>query len=144
MSSPARTSNSPQTDITGNKRSPWHLCSLRTIVLVILPLLSLTGAFGGFILGGSNGTFKSITAFVASEGSSFPGSSDLLIKKYTGFGFIDHQLTVLVTFFAPVLDSSYGALTLFSIAGFGQFGGVWTLLVMESLRVGNKGRAVSL
>ena len=61
----------------------------------------------------------------------------------SGERFVDQQLTVLVTFFAPVLDTNNTALTLFSIAGFGQFGAVWTLMMMESMRMGNKGKVVS-
>jgi hypothetical protein len=137
-------STSPQTYITGYKPVPWYRFSLRAVVLVLLPFLSLAGAFGGFILGSNNGTFESITALVSAEGSSFPGSNELLLKTYTSIGFIDQQLAVLVTFFARVLDSTHNALTLFSIAGFGQFGGVWTLMVMESMRMGNKSKAVSL
>lgn len=59
---------------------------------------------------------------------------------------MDGQLAILVAFFAPVLDAGIGreGLALFSVYGLGQFGGVWTLMVMEGLRVGNKGLAVSL
>lgn len=69
----------------------------------------------------------------------------MLLRKYTGLGFLDNQLAVLVTFFAPVVDLGVGreALSLFSLYGLGQFGGVWTLMVMESLRVGNRGLVVS-
>jgi hypothetical protein len=112
-------------------------------VLVLLPLLSLLGTFGTMVLGGSNGTFESITALIASETPEFPGSDALLLREYTGVKFMDQQLTVLVTFFAPVLDTNHTALTLFTIAGFGQFGAVWTLMMMESMRMGNKGKVVS-
>jgi hypothetical protein len=112
--------------------------------LTLLPLLSLLGAYGTWTLGGSNGTFETIVALLAENDPKFPGTEDLLLMKYTGIKPLDRQLAVLVTFFAPVVDVKYPALNLFSIWGFGQFGGVWTLMVMESMRMGNKGRAVSL
>jgi hypothetical protein len=129
--------------VTGYTPVAWYKFSLRTYVLVLLPLLSLLGAFGTMVLGGSNGTFESITALIASETSEFPGLDAFLLREYTGVKFVDQQLTVLVTFFAPVLDANHAALTLFTIAGFGQFGAVWTLMMMESMRMGNKGKAVS-
>jgi hypothetical protein len=64
--------------------------------------------------------------------------------QYTGLKALDRQLTVLVAFFAPVVDFKNPALNLFAIWGLGQFGAVWTLMVMESMRMGNKGKAVSL
>jgi hypothetical protein len=95
-------------------------------------------------LAGSNGTFDIVKAVLAQDEPKFPGTQDLLLLKYTGLKFLDRQLVVLVTFFAPVVDAESSALNLFSIWGFGQFGAVWTLMVMESMRLGNKGRAVSL
>ena len=129
--------------VTGYTPVAWYKFSLRTYVLVLLPLLSLLGAFGTMVLGGSNGTFESITALIESETSEFPGLDAFLLKEYTGVKFVDQQLMALVTFFAPVLDTNHTALTLFTIAGFGQFGAVWTLMMMESMRMGNKGKAVS-
>lgn len=73
-----------------------------------------------------------------------PGTTDFLLTKYTGVAAIDKQLTVLVTFFAPVLDDNNHALKLFSIFGLGQFGAGWMVMMMESLRYGNQGRIVSL
>jgi len=67
-----------------------------------------------------------------------------LVKTYTGVGPIDRQVTVLVSFFAPVVDSKNGALSLASVFGLGQFGAAWTLMMMEGSRQGNKGRVVSL
>lgn len=83
-------------------------------------------------------------ALIASEKPRFPGTDDELLMQYTQIGWLDKQLTVLVTFFAPVVDMNQGALSMFSIFGTGQFGAAWTLMVMESLRMGNRRRVVSL
>jgi hypothetical protein len=116
---------------------------LRTIVIIILPILSLIGAFGTWTLGGTNGTFKSIVKLIEHDDALFPGSDSALLKSYTGIGPIDNQLSILVTFFSPVVDSSNGACALFAILGSGQFGAIWTLMMMESMRTGNVGKAVS-
>jgi hypothetical protein len=110
----------------------------------LLPLLSVAGVFGTWILSDSNGTITTLKALVRQDVANLPGSTDLLLKTYTGVAPVDRQLTVLVTFFAPVLNSTNGALTVFSIFGLGQFGAAWTLMMMESMRVGNRGEIVSL
>lgn len=117
---------------------------LYSAALVLLPLLSIAGAYGTMVLGGSNGTFKELRELLTQKIPLFPGSDAALLKHYTGVKAIDRQLLVLVTFFAPVVDQGYNDLTLFSIEGAGQFGAAWTLLLMESLRRGNKGKLVSL
>ncbi|KAI9055105.1 hypothetical protein LZ554_000070 [Drepanopeziza brunnea f. sp. 'monogermtubi'] len=117
--------------------------SLRTIVLLALPLLSLLGGYGTWALASSNGTFENIFALIASKDPKFPGTEDPLVDTYTTIPWLDRQLTILVTFFAPVVYRETGALTLLSRYGTGQFGGAWTLIVMEGMRVGNRWRAVS-
>ena len=106
-------------------------------------MLSALGLYGTWILGGSNGTFKTISALTLEENPKFPGTTAPLLTNYTGFKSIDQQLAILVTFFAPVVDGRSGALYLFSIFGMGQFGGIWTLMVLESMRMGNVGKWVS-
>ncbi|TEY60192.1 hypothetical protein BOTCAL_0184g00130 [Botryotinia calthae] len=135
----------PPTHLTGHRPSKWYHLQLRTIALFALPILSFIGLFGTLFIGGRNGTFEQITNLVRQKTPSavFPNAKYLLLKDYTGIRALDRQLTVLVTFFAPVVDSKNAALWLNSIYGLGQFGAAWTLLVMESLRSGNKGRAVS-
>jgi len=76
----------------------------------------------------------------------FPGTTDAMVKTFTGIErleFVDKQLQVLVTFFAPVVDPAYPGLNLFSIHGAGQFGAAWTLMMMEGMRMGNRGRIIS-
>ena len=95
-------------------------------------------------LASRNGTFETLLSALAENDPKFPGTEDLLVLKYTGFRAIDKQLAILVSFFAPVVDMRNQSLNLFSIWGLGQFGAVWTLMVMESLRMGNRRKAVSL
>ncbi|KAI6709929.1 hypothetical protein PZA11_005257 [Diplocarpon coronariae] len=143
-SSSLKSSLRPPAFSPGYTPSSWYHFSLRTIVIALLPTLALLGAYCTWTLASCNGTFKSIFALIASENPKFPGTDDALLTAYTDVGWLDRQLTVLVTFFAPVVDLDQGALTLFTIFATGQFGAVWTLMVMESMRMGNRGRVVSL
>jgi hypothetical protein len=117
---------------------------MRGVGLLLLPLLSVAAVYCLWIVAGKNGLFKQIGELVEEKQPIFPGSKSPLILEYTGVTAIDRQLSVLVTFFGPVVQGGDEALNLFSVFGLGQFGGAWTLLVMESLRRGNKGKAVSL
>ncbi|TAQ86092.1 hypothetical protein B7494_g5587 [Chlorociboria aeruginascens] len=138
-------SNSSKSDeyLTGHMPVKWYQFSLRTIVLIALPLLSITGFFGTFGLGHSNGTFETLGDLVEGTDPKLPGTDDALITRYIGIAALDKQMAILVSFFVPVTDGSDAALTILSIFGLGQFGAAWTLIMMESLRQGNKGRAVS-
>lgn len=107
-------------------------------------MLSLLGACGTLGLGFKNGVFDIIRGLVEQDEALFPGSNQPLLKNYTGVKSLDTQLAALVTFFAPVVDLNDAPLALFSLFGLGQFGAAWTLLVMESMRLGNRKRVVSL
>jgi hypothetical protein len=135
---------SSTTYLTGYTPAAWWRISFRTIVLISLPLLALLGGYETMALGASNGTFDILTQLLSHDHPKFPGTEDRLLMSYTGLKPLDRQLGVLVAFFAPVVDVNNPALNLFAIWGLGQFGAVWTLMVMESMRMGNKGKSVSL
>jgi hypothetical protein len=130
--------------VTGETPSPSYRFSLRTATLVLLPILSIAGAFASLVAAKRNGTFAIMKEKVAQGPASFPEIDGLLLRTYTGIGWLDSHLTKLVAFFAPALHPSHVDLVLFSVFGFGQLGAAWTLLMMESLRSGNRGKAVSL
>lgn len=118
--------------------------STRGAALLLLPLTAVAAFYCLWIVATNNGLFKQIGGNVEQKQPMFPGSKSPLMLKYTGFGAIDRQMSTLVTFFGPVVTVGDEPLHLFSLFGFGQFGGAWTLLMMESLRRGNSGTAVSL
>ncbi|KAJ5663874.1 hypothetical protein N7507_004605 [Penicillium longicatenatum] len=68
-----------------------------------------------------------------------PGLNEPLRTVYTGVEPVDRILTVLTTFFYPVLDGQSSALLLHGIGFSGTFGAAWTLVVLESWRKGNAG-----
>jgi hypothetical protein len=117
--------------------------SMRTITLVLLPVLSFIGAFGTLYLIGSNGTSEMIRGYIRREPAYLPGTSDPLLKSYSGVKGIDRQLLVLVTFFSPTFDLNNRDLSLFSLFGGGQLGAAWTLMMLESVRTGNKGKLIT-
>ena len=99
---------------------PLHLFLSLTIPVLLLALLSLAGFFGTWVLSSQNGTFTIILDRVA--------QGDIL-ATYTGIQVVDRQLSILVAFFLPALDSlSNGDLALFSIFGLGQFGKSYVIL----------------
>jgi hypothetical protein len=112
--------------------------------LILLPLFSAAGFYGTWVLAGRNGTFAALEALAKQDVPLLPGTTDFLLTKYTGVAAIDNKLTILVTFFTPVLDDNNEALQLFSIFGLGQFGAAWMVMMMESMRQGNSGKIVSL
>jgi hypothetical protein len=112
--------------------------------LVSLPLLSIAGAFTTLVLARRNGTLDLIISVIAQNAPLLPGTDDPLLKSYTGIAGLDAQLAILVTFFAPVVDRSHSNLTLSGGFGLGQFGAAWALLMLESLRFGNKAKVASL
>lgn len=56
---------------------------------------------------------------------------------------MDDYLATLVIFFTPAVSGDFPDLANFGRAGSGGFGAAWTIMIMESLRVGNRGRLVS-
>lgn len=66
-----------------------------------------------------------------------------MVWNFTWIGPIDKQLRTLVAFFAPVVDPANVEINLFCIFGVGQFGAAWALLMLEGMRRGNNGLAVS-
>jgi hypothetical protein len=117
---------------------------MRGAALLLLLLIAGAAFYCLWVVASNNGLFEQIGGNVKQKVPMFPGSNSPLVLKYIGVGAIDRQLSNLVTFFGPLVTVGDESLHLFSMFGLGQFGGAWTLLVMESLRSGNRGRAVSL
>ncbi|KAL8827341.1 MAG: hypothetical protein Q9170_007054 [Blastenia crenularia] len=66
-----------------------------------------------------------------------------LKKHYTGIGLVDYQLTVLTLFFYNIVDGSHPNASLQAYHFAGQIIAGWSLLMLESLRAGNRMRLVS-
>lgn len=126
------------------KKPTSALLSLRTITILILPLLSLLGFYLTWYLSLKNGLIVQLNSIFAQHPYPYlPGTNQPLILNYTGIASIDKQLAFLVAFFAPVAGGDFPDLSAFGRAGLGGFGVAWTLMVMESLRAGNQGKLIS-
>ena len=75
---------------------------------------------------------------------SFHGERYPLKSTFTGIRGIDDQLKVLVIFFLPVVDGSAPSTSLQSLHFGGQLVAAYTLCMIESLRMGNRGKIISL
>lgn len=104
------------------------------------------GFYGTHVNGAQNGFYATLTKIAgkSAEDLYIPGGPSPYTYTYTGVGAIDQQLRVLVGFFGSFVhgDSTWPIaiasryLTL-------QFCAGWTLLSLEGLRNGNRGRSVS-
>lgn len=79
-----------------------------------------------------------------SDRGVYPFTKIVAKHEFTGIEGIDHLLRSLNVTFWPFIDGSFpsGSLQGFEFAG--QYGAAWTLLFLESIREGNRWRAVSL
>lgn len=113
------------------------------IIKIILLLLSIAGFYGTWYLLMNNGTGEQMANLRDYGPHYLPGTKESLRRVYTGVGAFDYQLTVLAVFFWELIDGSMpnGSLQVFNLAG--QFGAAWTVVVLEGLRKGNRGRIVS-
>jgi hypothetical protein len=74
----------------------------------------------------------------------WPGTTAPLKKTFTRIPFIDQMLYNLNPFFAHVADGTDPALSVYFLFFIGQYGAAIGLSWLESYRVGNRGRVISL
>ena len=108
-------------------------------------LLLLCGAsyYGTWYLLMNNGTIDHMKA-VRDGSNILPGTKEPVLTHYTGIERIDYQLAVLDVFFWELVDGSRPDASLFCYQFAGQIFSGWSLLMIESLRKGNKWKIVSL
>ncbi|KAK7739622.1 hypothetical protein SLS62_011240 [Diatrype stigma] len=116
---------------------------------------ALVPLFVGFSLFGLYATLGVLTktgaGLVTRDLASAPapavlrGAPEPFRTTYTGVGPVDRHLSVLVGFFAALLDDPGAGwdTSAFFLWTLGQAGAAWTLLLLESLRAGHRGRLVS-
>ncbi|KAI1451363.1 hypothetical protein F4805DRAFT_104633 [Annulohypoxylon moriforme] len=82
---------------------------------------------------------------VTSGGAELLGAPKPFKRSFTGVEGLDRYLSVLVAFFASLVDDNGAGweVTAFYIWGMAQFAAGWTVLVLEGRRSGNRGRIVS-
>ncbi|KAJ9150778.1 hypothetical protein NKR23_g3349 [Pleurostoma richardsiae] len=119
----------------------------RVVVILILLGCAGFGGYGTFGAGSQNGLFEVISNSAGRPAASeryIPGGPEPIRTRYTGIVAIDDHVIVLVAFFTFLIDGpqtwditlSYWYLMAHFCAG-------WTLMALEGLRKGNRGKLVS-
>lgn len=115
--------------------------------LLVASLLAcaLVGGYAAIGSMGRSGFTDAIFAHVVDPGAGgFPGAPTPLLRRYTGIEAVDYGLAVLVGFFSGLIGGDVAPqYRLFTLWGMTQFAACWTLVALEGLRAGNRGRLVS-
>ncbi|MCJ1404566.1 hypothetical protein MMC11_007792 [Xylographa trunciseda] len=115
------------------------------VSLLQLSLIALSG-LGAYLTWGlalNNGTLSMMERIREYGPQLLPGTDVPLKQSYTGIQAIDNQLTVLVLFFWQLVDGGMPGASLGTFRFASQFVPGWGLVVLESMRSGNKGRIIS-
>ncbi|OAP64976.1 hypothetical protein AYL99_00948 [Fonsecaea erecta] len=117
----------------------------RRHVLVTIALLLIFGfAVDSMWLLLLRNSYMSTLAHIRDVGPRhLPGSDTPIRSRYSGIPLLDYWFAVMQTILANVTDGSAPRLSLYAFHFAGQLGSMTTLLIMESMRVGNKGTLVS-
>lgn len=118
----------------------------RPVTIVVLAACSIFGAYGTFVAASQNGLFESITksSSYGVKNRYFLGGPAPYKTTYTGLEAVDNQLSTLIAFFTYIIDGpkTWDVVLVYWYL-MAQFCAGWTLLSLEGLRRGNRGRAVS-
>ncbi|OJD27916.1 hypothetical protein ACJ73_00683 [Blastomyces percursus] len=106
------------------------------VIRYLLPLLSLFGAYSIFIFAQQNG-FISMLQRVIADGI-LPETDERLRTDITSVHALDQLLGNLIPFFWPVVNGSSPSATLYGLRFSGAIGGLWSLVLLEMFRTGNK------
>ena len=114
----------------------------KALAIAAIAALGTIGVYGVFYIGSINGLFNSIAVGV--ERGRFPGCPDPFKATYTGVEPVDQLLVNLVPFFCFMIDGEQNwadKITNWYLTA--QWIPAWTLLSLEAIRRGNKGRPTS-
>lgn len=109
--------------------------------------LSLIGSFGlnsMFGLVYRNGYIGALLDLRDHGPHLLPGSNIPILKRFTGIPFLDKMLVLFGVMFANVTDGSTPQLSLYGFIFAGQLVPMFTIMIIEAARRGNKGNIMSL
>jgi len=109
-----------------------------------LPILTIFAVTGTFILSYNNGFLAQLQSYQAAPSPNLPDSHFALKNHWTGIGPIDKLCVQFIAFFWPVLNGLNPSLSLQGVHFLGQGYAIWTLVLVEGFREGNKGKLVAL
>ncbi|PMD52696.1 uncharacterized protein K444DRAFT_668381 [Hyaloscypha bicolor E] len=109
--------------------------------------LSLIGSFGVNSMYGlvyRNGYIDALLRLREYGPHVLPGSNIPILTRFTGIGLLDKALVLAGVMFANITDGSAPQLSLYGFQFAGQLVPLYTVLMIEAARRGNKGNIMSL
>lgn len=123
----------------------WRMARLLDIVKLSLLCSTAVGYYLTWHLFINNGAADMLNDLKENGSHTLPFNDKAPIRKvYTGNGRIDNQLTILTLFFYNLVDGTHPQACLQAYYFAGQLVLGWSLLMMESLRNGNRRKLISL
>ncbi|KAK7965293.1 hypothetical protein PG988_010297 [Apiospora saccharicola] len=131
------------------------MTSSNGVKYALVAIFVACSGFGGWAALGSmekTGLTALIETVLAGDRAALPGGPEPFKRHWLGLAPVDGLLNFLVAFFSAMVDGvnntdSQGKVEwngyLFYVWGMSQFVAAWAVLLLESLRVGNRGRLVS-
>ncbi|KAI1413658.1 hypothetical protein F5Y13DRAFT_179375 [Hypoxylon sp. FL1857] len=110
----------------------------RGVVVVALLLIYAFAANALLGLLYRNGYYEALIQLRDEGPHHLPGSSNPILTRYTGIGFLDKLLTLASVMFANVTDGNAPALSLYAFHFGGQYLAVLVVVAIEGLRSGNQ------
>ncbi|KAI1097164.1 hypothetical protein F4804DRAFT_339472 [Jackrogersella minutella] len=110
-------------------------------LMAVLAVFGFRASMGTMSTNGAGKLLREVT----SARAELLGAPAPFKREYTGIKELDQYLSVLVAFFASLIDDGGAGwdVTAFYIWGMAQFAAGWTILVLEGRRSGNRGRLLS-
>ena len=120
--------------------------ALLTVSRALVPSLILLGGYCLHVFSEANGLFPQIVSYRSMTTLPTPTtwSATSFPETFTGYDPPDGLLSTLLVFFWPLVDGENPGASLISFLFAGQAVAVWTAVVLEGSRKGNRGRVVSL
>lgn len=109
---------------------------------LILPCLAIVAFWSTLKLASDNETFALIEKTVSTR--KFPDSEIPLLWQWTGIESVDDIFRLMVNIIYPLYDGKNPKNTLQAVHFFGQLVSIYVLMMVESFRVGNAWKGVSL
>ena len=112
--------------------------------IATLVLIHVFGVYSMYGLVYRNGYVKALLDIRDHGSHVLPGSDIPILTTFTGIGPLDKLLTLAGVMFANISDGSTPQLSLYAFHFAGQLVSIFTILLIEGKRMGNKRRLVSL
>jgi hypothetical protein len=118
--------------------------STNAVGVALLSTLFVAGFYTTWGLALQNGLLDTMEEISSAKSPVLPGTKAALNTKITGIKPVDNQLTILGLFAWQFVSGEAPALSIFTLGFGGQLVALLGIQLLESFRVGNAWKAVSL